>query len=76
MTTEKVRYVFVDRVQRVEERKFTTGGRKTPDGKAELFVQSAGWYVTFGNLLSFHVGDVEPAFKMGDKVRITIEKID
>jgi hypothetical protein len=72
--TERIRYVFVDRVQRVEEKRLTVGA-KLVDGQAKLFTESAGWYVTFGNL-SFYVGQLEPAFKAGDKVRVTIEKLN
>jgi hypothetical protein len=73
--TDQVRYVFTDRVVKVEEKQFTVGGRRTADGKAELFMESAGWHVTFGTMMSFYVGDIEPALQAGDKVRISIEKI-
>jgi hypothetical protein len=62
-------------VHRVEEKKMVVSGRKNADGTSDLVMQSGGWWVTFGNL-AFHVGDVEPAFKTGDKCRITIERID
>jgi hypothetical protein len=75
ISQDRVRYVFVDHVFKVEEKQFNVGGKKLVNGEAELFVQSGGWWLTLCNLMSIHIGNDQPTLKVGDKVRITIEKI-
>lgn len=70
----RTKYVFIDMVQKVEEKEFTVGGRKMLDGKTELIYQSAGWHLWIGNV-SICVGDIKPDIKAGDKIRMTIERI-
>ncbi len=70
----RVRYVWLDRVARVAERELTVGGRKSADGSAEMFVESAGWYVQVGNF-AFNVGGEAPLLTTGDVVKITLERV-
>ncbi len=67
-----MKYVWVVKVDEVVKRELIVGGKKTSDGDAVLFVESAGWYIRIGNL-SFCVGDDEPPFKKDDLVKITLE---
>lgn len=60
-------------ISKVEERSVTISGRKAADGNAELQVESAGWYVHLGTL-SIYVGEEEPGFKKGQRVKLTLEK--
>jgi hypothetical protein len=73
MTTETFRILWTTTITDVAKKTLTVGGRVGADGKTELLVEDAGWYLRFGNI-SFYIGDEKPAFEKGDRVRITIEK--
>lgn len=60
-------------VTAVEEKTLTIGGKRTLEGAAELFTESGGWYIRFGNI-SLYTGLEKPPFEKGDLVKITIEK--
>lgn len=57
----------------VREHTLTVGGKRSADGKAELQIESAGWYIHIG-FISLFVGIEEPPFKKGDSVKLTLEQ--
>jgi hypothetical protein len=70
-----MKLMFHATVTDVREKSFTVGGKKDADGKAELFVESAGWWITISNHMSLFVGHQEPTYKKGDRIRLVIEPI-
>lgn len=62
-------YAIVDRV---EEKQLTVGGKHDAAGNAELIVESAGWWISFGGI-SIYLGPEPPAFQPGDRIRLTLE---
>jgi hypothetical protein len=67
------RLVFRTKIDNIVKKETTVGGKKAADGTAELIVEDAGWHIIIGNL-SIFVGDDEPGFAKGDKIRLIIEK--
>jgi len=57
----------------VREHTLTTGGKMGADGKAEFFMESAGWYLHLSNV-SIYLGREKPDIQKGDWVRLTVEK--
>ena len=74
-----MRYVLFMIVDAVEHKQTAVSGyvrnRGQPD--QEMVVERAdfGWFITFGKT-AWSVGDEKPELKAGDRVRITIEKIE
>jgi hypothetical protein len=73
MMTETCRLLWTTVVTDVARKTLTVGGRMDAEGKSELLLEDAGWYIRLGNM-SLWAGDIEPPFKKGDRVRIIIEK--
>ena len=69
-----VRLKWETTVVRVEEKTLTVGGRKSVDGKAELFHESQGWYITLVSGVSIFAGLDKPDFEAGDRIEITLQK--
>jgi hypothetical protein len=69
------RILWTTVVDDVAKRTLTVGGRVAADGRTELLVEDAGWYIRLGNV-SFYVGSERPPFDKGDRVRIVIERSD
>ena len=59
---------------RVEEKELTVGGRKSADGKTELFYEKVGWYITLTSGVSIFAGLDKPDFEAGDRIEITLQK--
>lgn len=72
---ETVRYAWIDRVTAIWERERVAGGRKAKDGTAEILTVSEGYAVQVGDF-AFGVGAEPPPFKVGDMIKITMEKTD
>lgn len=68
------RYVIEARIKEVKILEEVTG-RHNPNGEAELVRSSLGWFISIdrGNL-SFSVGDADPGWRPGDKVKLIIER--
>lgn len=78
---EIIRYIFMTTVVRVEEREQLISARKSGEkdenGKDVcVFVkENLGWFVTFADSHeSISFGKDKPLLKVGDKVKITMEK--
>lgn len=71
---DSIRYVFHTEVTQIEERfkPVWKGGV----GVAAAFDQvSLGWFAYLkGSYEMLHVGDTKPELKVGDKIKVTIEK--
>jgi len=75
--TEKVRYVINDaRAIRVEKR--TRSIYVSGIGKdAEFFNQDLGWWLLItGSHEAIYLGEEQPDIKEGDKIKITLEKVE
>ena len=60
-------------IAEVGERSMCVGGRVNQEGKAELYMESGGWFLQFGNI-SISTGETKPPFAKGDRVRVIIEE--
>jgi hypothetical protein len=65
------RLVWQGVIDSVHEKELIVSG-KIVDGKAQMVMQSQGWYVQIGNM-SLFAGVTKPAFEKGDEVRLTLE---
>lgn len=70
-----MRYVWNTVIDDVVHRDVTVCGRKSTNGDAILTMEDAGWYIRLGNLL-IHVGSDQPPFGKGDKVKMSLEKLE
>lgn len=70
------RYVIEAKVREVKILEEVKKGYHDKSGNAEIVRESVGWFVSIdrGNL-SFHVGDTDPGWRPGDKVRLIIERV-
>jgi hypothetical protein len=68
-----MRYKIYTTVKSIEWLKRVMRGRMV-GGSSVLEEEDLGWFVCFeGSWERLHVGDVQPTFKVGQKVEITIE---
>ncbi len=71
MAREKI--VWHATIDDVREKSLTVGGKKSADGKAELQIESAGWWIYIGQL-SLYAGKDKPPFEKGETIRLVLEK--
>lgn len=68
------RYVWHKvRVVDVVNRELIVGGKKSADGKAELFMEPAGWVIVLEGGMSINVGHEQPTIKKGQRVTLTLQ---
>jgi len=60
-------------ITQVVEKELTVGGRKSADGKTELFTEKMGWYIYIGSV-SIFAGLDKPDFEPGDRIEVTLQK--
>lgn len=72
----KTRWIFQHiRVEAVEQKQLLVKSWKDKSGETQSEYKKVGWYVHFhGSWESLYFGEEEPALKVDDLVRITIEK--
>jgi hypothetical protein len=64
----------MDRIRKIEN-KITSQWLSGVGKDAKFAVNSIGWYAIFESCpASIYLGEEKPALKMGDKVRLTVEK--
>lgn len=67
-----MKLVWRETIIDVREKFLTVSGKRSADGKAELQVESQGWWITVEHF-SIFAGKERPVFNSGDKVKITLE---
>jgi hypothetical protein len=69
-----MRIVWRTQVTSVTEKSVTVGSKKSADGTAEFFTESAGWYIQLGNVSLFAGHEKPTEVETGDYVRLILEK--
>lgn len=76
MSEIKINYVVYTTVEKMEDVKELVRSYKNEAGEVITEMQSLGWFIKFeGSHESVHFGGDKPPFNLGDKVKITFEKV-
>ncbi len=74
-----MRYVIKTEIVNVEEKTRVVSAhvvdRNMPTQRIESERESMGWFVTVTGGASFRLGDKRPQLEVGDKIKVSIEKV-
>jgi hypothetical protein len=70
-----MRYVFHSRVTKIERKQRAVRSHKpVGDAPAVTEFEDLGWFLTIEPLISISVGDIEPSWKPGQAITVTVEE--
>ena len=71
-----MKYVVYTKVKSVEHKSDLVSAHKAADGDVVRVTKDLGWFVGLeGSYESLHVGADEPALKVGQRIRLTVEAV-